>query len=107
SRFPASGNVLVDNQNVAYTKSGNTLILAEPLKQIAGQGEIVYLVPGQAPTPTPTSTQGGPPTATPTATPTGIHVNVGVGAANASNQVVIPVTLVDGGMAVGGVQNDI
>jgi lipopolysaccharide export system protein LptA len=106
SRFPDSGTILVDNQMIAYTKSGNTLNLAQTLNQIAGAGEIVYLVPTLEPTPTPTE-PSGPPTATPTATRTGVQINVGTGAVNESNQVVIDVTLADGGNSVGGVQNDI
>jgi hypothetical protein len=62
--------------------------------------------PTVAPTFTPTIPVGSP-TATNTATPTGVQVNVGMGAVNGSNQVVVNIALVTGGEEVGGVQNDI
>jgi len=79
--FPASGFILINNQLIAYTKSGNTLNLEDPLDGNASPGQTVFLAeapviePTNTPvqptsTPvTPTNTVPPPPTDTPTNTP--------------------------------------
>lgn len=80
--FAGSGMADINGQIVGFTRSGNVLILDEPLALNAAVGDLVLIAtPAPSPTPTPSFTKTKTPTATatvppPTATPASTNTPV-------------------------------